>query len=190
MTAKRDYYDILGVAKNADLGQVKKAYRQKALEFHPDRNQHDPEAEEKFKEASDAYEVLSDPQKRQIYDQFGHAGLEGRGFHGFDRVDDVFASFGDIFEDFFGGGFGFGSARAGRHRGRGRHGGDLEASVKIKFEEAVFGIKKELEIHKETPCDACHGKGSKSGRLSSCTTCGGSGGIANSQGFFMIQTAC
>ncbi|MDZ4224767.1 MAG: molecular chaperone DnaJ, partial [bacterium] len=179
-----------GLQKEADFSQIKKAYRQKALEFHPDRNQHDPEAEEKFKEASEAYEVLSDPQKRQIYDQWGHQGLQGRGFHGFDRVDDIFTSFSDVFEDFFGSGFGFGSARSGRHRGRGRHGGDLEASIKIKFEEAVFGTKKEVEVYKETPCEACAGKGSKSGKMSACATCGGSGRVAHSQGFFMIQTAC
>ena len=190
MTTKRDYYAILGLSREADLGQIKKAYRQKALDFHPDRNQHDPQAEEKFKEASEAYEVLSDPQKRQIYDQLGHAGLEGRGFHGFDRVDDIFASFGDIFEDFFGGFSPFGSSRSRRGGSRARHGGDLEASLNISFEEAVFGTKKEIDIHKEASCEACSGKGSKSGRTNACATCGGSGQVAHSQGFFMIQTTC
>src|SRR3990167_7836981 len=124
MTTKRDYYEILGLQKGAELVQIKKAYHQKALDFHPDRNQHDPEAEERFKEASEAYEVLSDPQKRHIYDQFGHAGLEGRGFHGFDRVDDIFSSFGSLFEDMFGAGFfgGMGGRGAGGQRSRARRG--------------------------------------------------------------------
>ena len=189
MSTKRDYYEILGVLREAELSQIKKAYRQKALEFHPDRNQHDPEAEEKFKEASEAYEVLSDPQKRQIYDQLGHAGLEGRGFHGFDRVDDIFSSFGNIFEEFFGtGGFGFGGGR--RQRERGRQGSDLEASTRIRFEEVLSGVKKEIELHKEAACDACHGIGSKSGKRSACVACAGSGQVAHSQGFFVIQTTC
>src|SRR3989338_3355480 len=142
MTAKRDYYYILGVAKNADLGQVKKAYRQKALEFHPDRNHHDPQAEEKFKEASEAYEVLSDPGKRQVYDQFGHAGLEGRGFHGFSDAGDVFSSFGDFFEEFLGGG---GGGHTGR-RSRVYQGNDVQENLKISFQESAFGTKKEVKV--------------------------------------------
>lgn len=186
MSTKRDYYDILGVTRGAELGEVKKAYRQKALQFHPDRNQHDAQAEEKFKEASEAYEVLSDPQKRQIYDQFGHRGLEGRGFHGFEGVNQVFSSFGDLFEEFFGTGFGFSS----RRRSRSAQGADLETSLKITFEEMVSGVKKEVMIHKEVACEHCSGTGSKSGRRSACPACGGSGHVAHSQGFFMIQTTC
>lgn len=193
MSTKRDYYEILGVRREAGESEIKRAYRQKALEFHPDRNQHDPKAEEKFKEASEAYEVLSDSNKRQIYDQFGHAGLEGRGFHGFDRVDDIFSSFGDIFEEFFGGmgGFGFGGKRGGGgRRQRVQRGNDLEANVTISFQDVFSGVKRDVAIHREVFCDACQGKGSKSGKLSACQTCHGSGQIAHSQGFFMIQTTC
>lgn len=181
MTTKRDYYEILGVGRNADVGEIKKAYRQKALEFHPDRNAHDPEAEEKFKEASEAYEVLSDPQKRQIYNQLGHAGLEGRGFHGFDRMEDIFSSFGSIFEEFFG--------SRGR-RGGGSQGSHLEASIHITFEEMVAGVKKEVNLHKEVACDDCKGSGSKTGKRVRCVQCAGTGHVAHSQGFFMIQTPC
>lgn len=188
MTTKRDYYDILEVDRAADLSRIKKAYRQKALQFHPDRNRDDPDAEEKFKEASEAYEVLSDPQKRQVYDQFGHAGLEGRGFHGFDRMEDVFASFGDIFEEFFGGGLGgFGFSRRG---GRARQGGDVGIPLTISFEEMVQGVRKEVPVYKESVCEVCNGVGSKTGKKNRCATCGGRGQVAHSQGFFMIQTTC
>lgn len=191
MTTKRDYYEILGVSRSAEAAEIKKAYRQKALEFHPDRNQHDPQAEEKFKEASESYEVLSDTKKRQIYDQFGHAGLEGRGFHGFDNVEEVFSSFGDIFEDFFGGmgGFGFGGSRS-RHANRQARGRDLEAAIQISFDEMVAGTNKEISIHREVACEACAGKGAKSDRKNVCPACHGSGRVSHTQGFFMIQTAC
>lgn len=187
MTAKRDYYAILGLDRSADGSQVKRAYRQKALQYHPDRNK-EADAEEKFKEASEAYEVLSDPQKRQIYDQFGHAGLEGRGFHGFDRMEDIFTSFGGIFEEFFGGGA-FGFERPGR-RSRGRQGSDVGIPLTITFEEMVQGVKKEVPVHRETACEACNGAGSKTGKRKSCPTCGGRGQVSHSQGFFMIQTTC
>lgn len=192
MTTKRDYYDILEVSRSADLSQIKKAYRQKALQYHPDRNP-EPDAEEKFKAASEAYEVLSDAQKREIYDQFGHAGLEGRGFHGFDRMEDIFSSFGDIFEEFFGSGsggfspFGFGRRRG---RSRARAGGDLAIPLTISFSEMVQGVKKEVAIHREAMCDTCRGIGSKTGKKQTCVNCGGSGHVAHSQGFFMIQTTC
>lgn len=184
---KKDYYEILGVVKGAETPEIKKAYRQKALEFHPDRNNsHD--AEERFKEASEAYEVLSDPQKRRIYDQFGHAGLEGRGFHGFEGVEDVFSSFGDIFEDFFGGMGGFGRSRS--RRSSHPKGGDLEASVTIDLKDVLEGVKKEIEIYREVACEQCSGSGSRSGKRQACSGCNGSGHVAHSQGFFMIQTAC
>lgn len=192
MTTKRDYYDILEVSRHADLSQIKKAYRQKALQYHPDRNK-EPDAEEKFKQSSEAYEVLSDPQKRQIYDQFGHAGLEGRGFHGFERMEDIFTSFGDVFEEFFGSGFGgfspfgFGSRRS---RSRARAGGDLAVPLTISFVEMVHGVKKEVPLHREATCDTCKGVGSKTQKKQTCSTCRGSGHVAHSQGFFMIQTTC
>lgn len=191
MTTKRDYYEILGVLRDADLSQLKKAYRQKALQYHPDRNP-ESDAEEKFKEASEAYEVLSDSQKRQIYDQFGHAGLEGRGFHGFDRMEDIFSSFGDVFEEFFGGGFSPFGGGFGRRRSRGgaRQGGDVGIPLTIRFEEMVKGVSREIPVHKEGICETCRGSGSKTGTKSRCPTCGGSGHISHSQGFFMIQTDC
>lgn len=189
MTVRRDYYEILGLDSRADASQIKKAYRQKAMEHHPDRNK-EPGAEEKFKEASEAYQVLSDPQKRQIYDQFGHAGLEGRGFHGFDTMEDVFSSFGGIFEELFGGGLGgFGLGRRQGHS-RARQGGDVGIPLTITFEEMVQGIKKEVSVHKEGACEVCHGAGSKTGKRKSCPACGGRGQVAHSQGFFMIQTTC
>lgn len=191
MTTKRDYYDILGVSRRATTSDIKKAYRQKALEFHPDRNP-SSDAEEKFKEASEAYEVLSDSQKRQIYDQFGHAGLEGRGFHGFHGVEEVFNSFGDIFEEFFGSGFGFGGfGNRGRRRSTNpRRGSDIEAATTVSFMEMVQGISKEIAVYQESRCDTCEGKGSESGKMRHCQACSGSGQIAHSQGFFMIQTTC
>lgn len=193
MSTKRDYYEILEVGRGADAAAVKKAYRQKALELHPDRNP-DPGAEEKFKEASEAYEVLSDPNKRQIYDQFGHQGLDSRGFHGFDTMEDVSSALHDLFEDFFGGmgglgGFGFGRQRA-RGRSRPQKGGDVAVSVTISFQEVLDGTKKEVHVHREAACEGCSGKGSKSGKLSACHTCGGSGHVSHRQGFFMLQTPC
>lgn len=193
---KRDYYEILGVRKDADSSEIKKAYRQAAFKFHPDKNQGDKESEEKFKEASEAYEVLSDPQKRQLYDSYGHAGLEGAGFRGFSGVDDVFSSFGSIFEEFFGGrmggggfDFGFGGGRGKRNRARG--GSDLRHDIAISFEESAFGVEKEISLTKQEICTACKGSGAAEGtNRDTCPTCRGSGNVAHSQGFFMIQTTC
>lgn len=186
--AKRDYYEVLGLSKKADAQEIKKSYRAKAMEFHPDRNSHDPAAEEKFKEASEAYEVLSDPKKREIYDQFGHAGFQGPGgFHGFSgNMEDVFGTFSDIFEDFFGGG-GRRGARGGR---RPQKGGDVEATMKVTFSEVIHGSERKMQYYQEGNCDSCSGKGSQSGELSHCPRCKGSGHIAHQQGFFMVQAAC
>lgn len=187
---KRDYYEILGVSQNADEQGIKKAYRAKAMEFHPDRNRHDPQAEEKFKEASEAYEILSDPKKREIYDQFGHAGLQGQGgFHGFSgNVEDIFGSFSDVFEDFFGGSFG--ARRGGKRARRPQKGGDIEAEMTISFSEMLHGIEKDQAYYQESNCETCHGKGSASGDLQHCPRCHGSGHISHQQGFFMVQTTC
>ena len=140
---QRDYYEVLNVSKQASEPELKKAYRQQALKYHPDKNPGDHAAEEKFKEAAEAYEVLKDPEKRQIYDQFGHEGLKGRGFSGFQGFEDIFSSFGDVFQDFFGGGR------------REQTGADLRLDVTISFTEAAFGTDKKVDRNLEhtfTPC--------------------------------------
>ncbi len=189
---KRDYYEVLGVSKNADSSEIKKAYRQMALKYHPDRNSGNKDAEEQFKETSEAYEVLSDPQKRQLYDSYGHAGLEGAGFRGFSGVDDVFSSFGSIFEEFFGGSpfgdFGFGGTS---RRRRSRQGQGLRHDITISFEESAFGAEREVSVSKQAKCDICDGSGATPGTSRErCKTCNGTGHVAHSQGFFMIQTTC
>jgi molecular chaperone DnaJ len=184
--AKRDYYEVLGVDTRASQEEIKKAYRQLALKFHPDRNPGDKEAEENFKEAAEAYEVLRDSQKRDIYDQFGHAGLEGTGFAGFGGFDDIFSAFGDIFEDFFG----FGTRRRGS-RTSARPGADLLYDMRLNFDEAVFGTEKEIEIPTSATCESCEGKGREAGtEEESCPICHGQGQILQSQGFFRISTTC
>ncbi len=188
--AKRDYYEILGVSGNATPEEIKKAYRQLALKYHPDRNQGNPEAEEKFKEASDAYSVLADAGKRQTYDRFGHDGLKmsGRGFSDSVFSDSIFSDF----EDILGGFFGFGSSR-GRGRGRSgpRRGRDVGMEVSLTLEDAYKGVEKNIEIKKEVSCDICDGSGSEPGKsLESCRQCGGSGSVRRSQGFFSIATTC
>src|SRR5512139_4052809 len=134
---KRDYYQVLGVSRNSSEDEIKKSYRQLALRHHPDRNPGDKEAEENFKEAAEAYEVLRDPQKRRIYDTYGHEGLRGTGFSGFGGFEDIFSSFGDIFQDFFS--FGFGGSGGGRPRTAARPGDDLLFDMTLTFEEAIFG---------------------------------------------------
>ncbi len=184
---KRDYYEILGVDRNAPDADIKKAYRQMALKYHPDRNP-EPDAEEKFKEASEAYEVLSDSQRRQIYDAYGHQGLQGSGFHGFTDLDDIFGSMGSIFEEFFGGmgGFGQGSSRTWARTGR-----DMHYDLSISFMEAALGTEKEISVAREVRCDTCSGTGEKPGTgRKNCGTCGGAGQITQRQGFFILQTTC
>ncbi len=181
---KRDYYDILGISKTASDAEIKKAYRQLALQFHPDRNPDDKSAEESFKVASEAYEVLRDPNKRKVYDTYGHAGLNGGGFQGFSDVNDIFSNFGDIFEDFFG----LGSRRRGE---RSRKGKDLGYQMHITFEEACFGVSKEIEVEKNVLCPDCNGKQSAKGSSpSTCPKCHGRGQVGHSQGFFTISTTC
>ncbi|MFH1654184.1 MAG: molecular chaperone DnaJ [Pseudomonadota bacterium] len=192
---KRDYYEVLGIEKAADESEIKRAYRKIALECHPDRTNHDPVAEESFKEASEAYEVLSDKNKRQIYDTYGHRGLEGSGFHGFDSMDDIFSSMGGIFEEFFGGfggggGFGFDPfSSSGKHRKR--RGRDLQYLLEIDFKDAFGGIKKDIKIEKTEICAACEGNGSEGGKsIKHCSTCGGTGQVTHRQGFFVLSTPC
>lgn len=187
--SKPDYYEVLGVARSASEQELKKAYRRVALECHPDRNPDDPEAEERFKLASEAFQVLSDPQKRQVYDRFGHQGLEGRGYQGFGDIGDVFSHFQDIFGEFFGGGFGgFGSRR--RRREAPSRGADIRTVVRLTLKEAAFGTQKELDIAHPTPCTDCKGTGAKDGRHETCSACGGRGQIAHARGAFVLTTTC
>jgi len=185
---RRCYYEILEVERDASDNIIKKSYRKLALQYHPDRNPDNKEAEEKFKEASEAYDVLSDPEKRQLYDRFGHDGLKNSGFSGFQGFDDIFSSFGDIFEDFFGmGGFG------GQQRGRSasRRGADLRYDMTISLREAAFGIEEKISVRKNVACTDCSGSGAADGEApKTCTTCKGSGRIAQRQGFFSVASAC
>ncbi|MCK4984322.1 MAG: molecular chaperone DnaJ, partial [Desulfobacterales bacterium] len=185
MSIKRDYYEILSVSRNATDNELKAAYRKLALKYHPDRNPDDKTAEEKFKEAAEAYEVLRDPQKRSLYDQYGHAGLQNTGFQGFGGFEDIFSSFGDIFEDFFG----FTSRR--RSRSRAMPGVDLRYDLNLDFMEAVFGSETEIEIDKRQTCNECGGSGCETGtEPESCRHCGGTGQVSRSQGFFTVRTTC
>ncbi len=187
--SKHDYYELLGVDRSADESTIKSAYRKKALEYHPDRNS-DPKAEELFKQCAEAYEVLSDRNKRARYDQFGHAGMSGQGFQ---DVSDVFSSFSDIFEDFFGFGSAFGSS-FGQRRGRGsavRKGADLEYELHIDFRDAVFGVQKQVAYRRQITCTRCHGTRCRDGaKPASCAACHGSGQMRKTQGFFSIATPC
>jgi molecular chaperone DnaJ len=191
--AKRDYYDILGISKNATAEEIKKAYRQKALKFHPDKNPGDSEAEEKFKEAAEAYEVLSNPEKKQRYDQFGHAGLGnggggyGGGFGGGMSMEDIFSQFGDIFGSAFGGGFGSGFGSSGRSR-RVNKGSNLRIKVKLTLEEILKGVEKKIKVSKYVSCRECNGSGAKDGSsYRSCSTCNGSGRVTRVTNTFLGQ---
>ncbi|GIM28097.1 chaperone protein DnaJ [Clostridium polyendosporum] len=188
--ANRDYYEILGLEKGASDDEIKKAFRKLALKYHPDRNQDNKEAEERFKEINEAYQVLSDPQKKAQYDQFGTAdfGAGGGGFEGFDFGG--MGGFGDIFETFFGGGFGGGGRRNGPSRGA-----DIEYTLTLNFEEAVFGVDKEISITRSENCESCKGTGAKSGSApKSCPKCGGSGQVRSQRqtpfGNFISTSAC
>ncbi|MDD3447420.1 MAG: molecular chaperone DnaJ [Gammaproteobacteria bacterium] len=186
--SKRDYYEVLGVAKNASEAELKKAYRRMAMKHHPDRNTGDKEAENKFKEAKEAYEVLSDARKRAAYDQFGHAGVDsgagmgGGGFRGGGGFSDIFE---DIFGDVFGGGGG------GRGGSRAYRGADLRYDLELSLEEAVQGTTVKIRIPVHVECGACGGSGARKGSEPTiCTTCGGAGQVRIQQGFFSVQQAC
>lgn len=201
MAEKRDYYEVLGVEKNASAEDIKKAYRKKAIQYHPDKNPGDKEAEEKFKEAAEAYEVLSDPQKRQRYDQFGHAGMGGAGGFsgGFSSMEDIFSQFGDLFESWgMGGSMGgfssfFGGGGGGRQRVR--RGGDLRVKVRLTLEEISSGVEKKIKVRKLVTCQDCHGTGSADGREGdTCQTCHGTGRVIRAQrgifGMMQVQEEC
>ena len=192
--SKRDFYEVLGIDKNANEQEIKKAYRKLAMKYHPDRNPDDPQAEEKFKEASLAYEVLSDAQKRSAYDRMGHAafenGMGGGGGFGGGNFHDIFGAlfgggraggFGDMFGDMFGGG----------RSSRRRRGADLRYVVELSLEEAVNGVKKEITFTAPAPCETCNGKGTKNPEdVVTCITCGGHGVVRMQQGFFAVQQTC
>ena len=185
MAAKRDYYEILGVERGASVEDIKKAYRKVAMQHHPDRNPGDKAAEEAFKEASEAYQILGDAERRAQYDRFGHAAFEqGGGFGGFDFSAAGFEDiFGDIFGDFFGG--------PRRGRSRARRGDDLRYDLEITFEEAVFGAEKTIRVPRLSPCEECKGSGSRDGApRETCTTCRGTGQLRFQQGLFSIAKTC
>lgn len=199
--AKRDYYEVLGVEKSADQEAIKKAYRKLAVKYHPDRNPGDKEAEEKFREATEAYEILSDEQKRPIYDQYGFAGLDGMGgggaggaqySHAFHDFSDLFGGagggFSDIFDSIFGGGFGGGSSRG---RSGPASGASLRYDLHIQFKDAVYGTTADIHFKHNEPCDACKGSGGAAGSSKkTCPTCNGMGQVRQGNGFFTIQQTC
>ncbi|MFO1019371.1 MAG: molecular chaperone DnaJ [Planctomycetales bacterium] len=186
MPTKRDFYEVLGVSREASADEIKKAYRKMAMQFHPDRNRGDADAAERFKECAEAYEILSDDEKKSRYDRYGHAGLGGAagGGAGFRDVSDIFEAFSDIFGGAFGGG--------GRTRGRGgRRGESLRTQISIDLLEAAKGTKRVLEIERPEVCKTCSGSGAKPGSSpETCGYCGGRGQVVQSQGFFRVQTTC
>lgn len=185
MSEKRDYYEVLGVGRDAGAAELKRAYRRLAMELHPDRNPGNKEAENKFKEASEAYQVLADSEKRAIYDRFGHGGPTTGFGSGFSDVGDIFSAFSDIFGDIFGRAAGGGGPRA---PGRGA---DIETRLNITLAEAAVGVTKEVKILRRAPCGTCRGSGAQPGsEPETCQQCGGRGQVMHSQGFLMISTTC
>jgi molecular chaperone DnaJ len=195
MSSKRDFYEILGVSKSANADEIKKAYRKVAMQFHPDRNPGNKEAEEKFKEAAEAYEVLSDADKKSQYDRYGHAGVSGNGGrggfsggHGM-NMDDIFSQFGDVFgEDMFGGLFGGQRRGGGGGRARGIRGSNLRVRIKLNYEEIAKGANKTIKVKKHVVCNSCTGSGAKDkNSVQTCGTCGGSGQVRRVQNTFLGQ---
>jgi molecular chaperone DnaJ len=199
VAAKRDYYEVLGVPKTATKDEIKKGYRKLAIQYHPDKNPGNKEAEEKFKEATEAYEVLSDDQKRQVYDQYGHAGLEGMGGPGgpggfdpnaFQGFEDIFGDFSGIFENLFGGGGSSGGRRRSGSSGASQ-GASLRYDLQISFQDAVYGTKAEVQYMRNEACSTCKGTGAAGGSgRKMCPTCQGAGQIRHSSGFFSIASPC
>jgi molecular chaperone DnaJ len=181
--AKADYYEVLGVSRDASAKDIKSAYRKKAVQHHPDRNPDNPEAEDRFKAAAEAYEVLSDPEKRQLYNRFGHDGPQQAGFSGFGDVDDIFSHFSSLFSDF---GDLFGRRRRGTRRGN-----DIVVEIELDFMEAVRGASKMVTVQRYAPCDTCNGTGAKPGTApTTCMTCHGQGVVMHRQGIFAARMTC
>ncbi|MDR1728847.1 MAG: molecular chaperone DnaJ [Acidobacteriota bacterium] len=188
MSSKRDCYEVLGVARNATDQEIKSAYRKLAVKYHPDKNPGDADAEEKFKEAAEAYSILSDADKRARYDRYGYSGMQG-GFSGFDPS--TFSDFGDILGEFFGFGDIFGGGGGGRRRGGPERGSDLRYDLKISFKEAAFGLKTKVKIPRQDACPDCEGRGTPKGKDPVvCSACGGSGSQRYQQGFFSVSRTC
>jgi molecular chaperone DnaJ len=187
MSNKRCFYEVLGVSREASAEELRKAYKREALKFHPDRNQGDSSAEGKFKEVNEAYQVLSDEQKRTVYDRFGHAGLEGGGPGGFDGgIGDVFAHMQDLFSEMFSGGVGGFGAQRGQRRG-----GDLRVQVRLALKQAAFGCKREVNVAAPTRCTDCGGSGARPGtKPETCPQCRGAGHVSNARGFVMFTSTC
>jgi len=187
--AKKDYYDVLAVRRDAAADDIKRAYRKMALKHHPDKNPDDPEAAERFKEAAEAYQVLSDPQKRDRYDRFGHEGLKGTTFHEFTDLSDIFSEFQDIFSgSIFGG---FSSIFGGSPQGRPRHGANLGCQVSVSFRESATGRTRTIELARRETCTKCDGSGAAPGsKPAICTYCGGTGAVQQASGFFAVRTTC
>ncbi|MGC4037240.1 MAG: molecular chaperone DnaJ [Chitinophagaceae bacterium] len=191
--SKRDYYEVLGVGKTASADEIKKSYRKVAMQYHPDRNPGDKAAEEKFKEAAEAYEILSDTDKKAQYDRYGHAGVSGNGRGGFSgggmNMDDIFSQFGDVFgDDLFGSFFGGGQRRGGAQRSRGIRGSNLRIKLKLTYEEIAKGVTKNIKVKKYVACGTCGGSGAKDkNSIQTCSTCGGSGQVRKVQNTFLGQ---
>jgi molecular chaperone DnaJ len=192
MSTKRDFYEVLGVAKTASADDIKKAYRKLAMQFHPDKNPGNKEAEVKFREATEAYEILSDAKKRQQFDQFGHAGVNNNGSHGqHANMDDIFENFGDIFESFFGGQGGRGKQQRSPSGPAPQRGHDLSQRVEISLKEAYLGCSKEIKIYRFDVCGSCKGSGCKDGtKPTMCASCHGAGSTVHQQGFFNFSQPC
>jgi molecular chaperone DnaJ len=186
VSAKRDYYEVLGVARDAALGDIKRAYRKAAMQYHPDRNPGDASAEDKFKEAAEAFEVLNDPQKRDLYDRFGHEGPSRAGFSGFSGADEIFSHFGDLFGDLFGN-LGFGGRRAAGPR----RGSDMKVELRLGLGDVFEGGEHDLTVPRREVCDDCTGTGAAPGSSpKDCRQCNGTGQVIHRQGFFTLQTTC
>lgn len=188
-----DYYETLGISRTATADEIRKAYRQAAIRWHPDKNPGDPKAEQKFKEVAEAFEVLNDPERKELYDRYGHEGLKARGYSGphFTSTEEIFSHFADIFEgSIFGDLFGAGLGSRARGGNRAAYGADLRIEVPVTLEDVATGVERTVEFRRQQPCSKCNGRGSRSGESSTCSTCNGYGQVESVQGFFRIRRVC